>query len=183
MPPATVGTIIAIVIVLALAVREDILRHRIPNELNAAAFITGLGLAVLSAGASGGAYSLAGAVVGCMALLPFYLLRGMGAGDVKLLGATGAFLGPGGVLLAAALTLIAGGVLAVALSLWRVMQSVRRREASQAGEPSAIWRAVAAIYVVRKERFPYAVAVAAGVALTLWLRGSLGAALVGLGIG
>jgi len=171
-----------LVVVLALAVREDLLRHRIPNELNMAGVILGFGFATLVGGASGAIHSVGGALVGCAALMPFYLLRGMGAGDVKLMGSTGAFLGPSGALLAAALALIAGAVLGIAIVLWRLVEPRPLLETSPLVEGSGAWRAVATILVVRSERFPYAVAIAVGVITTLWLRGSLGALFVALGI-
>jgi prepilin peptidase CpaA len=172
-----------VLVVLAMAVREDLLRHRVPNALNLAALLVGLGLALLDAGLSGIVHSVAGTLVGSAALVPLYLLRGMGAGDVKLMGATGAFLGPSSALLAAALALIAGGVLGVAIVFWRLIEPRLRLEAAPSGEAPAAWNAAATISVVRKEQFPYAVAIAVGVVTTLWLRGSLGALFVALGIG
>ena len=180
MPIVMTGVVIFVV---ALAVREDLLRHRIANSLNLAGLMLGLGLAALAAGVSGVMYSVGGVAVGCAVFVPFYLLRGMGAGDVKLMGATGAFLGPGSALLAAALALIAGCVLGVAIVFWRLIEPRLRLETSPSGEAPAAWKAAATISVVRKERFPYAVAIAVGVVTTLWLRGSLGALFVALGIG
>ncbi len=172
-----------VIVVLALAVRADLLEHRIPNALNLAGLILGLGLASLVGGASGIVYSAGGALVGSAALIPFYLLRGMGAGDVKLMGATGAFLGPSGALLAAALTLIAGAVLGFAIVLWRLVEPRSPLETSPPGEASVAWRAAATISIARKERFPYAVAIAVGVVATLWLRGALGALVSAFGVG
>jgi prepilin peptidase CpaA len=172
MPPATVATISVIFTVLALAVREDALRHRIPNELSASAFVSGLVLALVYGGASACLYSIAGAAVGLVALLPLYLLRGMGAGDVKLMGAIGAFLGPGGALVAVAATLIAGGVLAVAIVVWRFIEPASPVELSSA-VVSAKRHPLETVLIVRKERFPYAVAIAVGVTVAVWLKGWL----------
>lgn len=61
--------------------------------------------------------SLLGMMLGLMALLPLYLMRAMGAGDVKLMAMVGAFLGPADVLGAVLGTFVVGGVLAVAYSL------------------------------------------------------------------
>ena len=63
------------------------------------------------------AASIAGAALGFAILLPFYLAGGMGGGNVKLMAAFGALLGPSGVLLAALLSAIVGGVWAAASSL------------------------------------------------------------------
>lgn len=173
----------AVLIVLAFAVREDLLRHRIPNTLNAAALLLGLGLASLTAGWSGLINSVGGALVGCAALVPFYLLRGMGAGDVKLMAAAGAFLGPSSSLLAAAMALVAGATLAVAIIVWRLVEPKPRLDVSSAGGATAAWRAAATISTVRHERFPYAVAIGVGVVGTLWLQGSLGSLVTAVGIG
>jgi prepilin peptidase CpaA len=52
-------------------------------------------------------------------LLPLYILRATGAGDVKLMAMVGAYLGPWGVASAALLSFIAGGALALAVALGR----------------------------------------------------------------
>ena len=70
-------------------------------------------------GALGAAQSLLGVLVGLALFLPLYLWRAMGAGDVKLLAALGAFAGPLEIISLALIILIAGGLLAVARMLWR----------------------------------------------------------------
>jgi len=173
----------SVILVLALAVRADLLEHRIPNALNLAGLILGTGLACLVGGTSGIVYSAGGALVGSAVLIPLYLARGMGAGDVKLMGAAGAFLGPSGALLAAALTLIAGAVLGIAVVLWRLVEPRSPLATSPPAEASVAWRAAATISIARKERFPYAVAIAVGVVATLWLRGALGVLVSAFGVG
>ena len=173
----------SVLVFLALAAREDLLRHRIPNVLNAVALLMGLWLATLAEGRVGFVNSAGGALVGCAMLVPFYLLRGMGAGDVKLMAAAGAFLTPSSAFLAAALTLIAGCTLAVAIIVWRLAEPRPIWEASPAGGAPSAGTAAAKISIVRKERFPYAVAIGCGVVATLWLQGSLGSLFVALGIG
>jgi prepilin peptidase CpaA len=66
----------------------------------------------------GALFALGGLAVGLAAFLPAYLFRIMGAGDVKLMAMVGAFLGTWGTVGALLSTLIAGGVLALALALW-----------------------------------------------------------------
>ena len=56
-------------------------------------------------------------MAGTALFLPFFLLGGMGAGDVKLLAALGAWLGPRDALWLAVYASMAGGVLAVVLGL------------------------------------------------------------------
>jgi prepilin peptidase CpaA len=174
----------AVMAVAALAVREDVVRHRIPNRLNLAALLLGCSLAFLAGGSRGLVlHAAGGALVGCGVFVPFYLLRGMGAGDAKLMGALGSFLGPGGALLAAAWALVAGAVIALAIVAWRLVEPRPRLEHTSAGASSVVWRAMDRLSTVRNERFPYAVAIAAGVLMTLWLQGSLRTLYSALGIG
>lgn len=62
--------------------------------------------------------ALGGLTVGFGALLPGYLLRVLGAGDVKLMAMVGAFLGIWGAVEAVLASLIAGGLLALALAAY-----------------------------------------------------------------
>lgn len=173
----------AVLIALALAAREDVLRHRIPNTLNATALLLGVGLAGLAGGWSGFVDSVGGAAIGFAVLFPFYLRRGMGAGDVKLMAAAGAYLDPSSALLAAAIALVAGVFLAVALVTRGQAEARMQHELAPAGEATAVWRAAAAFLSARHERFPYAVAIGIGVASALAWNGSLGGLWAALGIG
>ena len=67
--------------------------RRIPNWLTVPGLVLGLLANGLAWGWSGAVGSLEGAGLGLALLLPFVLLRGLGAGDWKLAGALGAFLG------------------------------------------------------------------------------------------
>jgi prepilin peptidase CpaA len=62
-----------------------------------------------------------GMLVGAAALMPLYLARACGAGDLKLMAMVGAFVGPTTVLHAALYTLLAGGVLSL---VWMLVQGV-----------------------------------------------------------
>ena len=64
-------------------------------------------------------FPLAGLGLGLLLFLPLYLLRAMGAGDVKLLAMVGAFLGAGDTLRVALASIVVGGVLAVLFALAR----------------------------------------------------------------
>ena len=97
----------------------DIRTRRIPNELTAA--MAGVGVGLAAAGVSGVtlAASLAGFGVGLLLMLPGHALGATGAGDVKLMAAIGALVGPAVVFNAFLFTAVAGGVLAVAVAIRR----------------------------------------------------------------
>lgn len=95
----------------------------------------------------------------------------MGAGDVKLMAAVGAFLGPLPVIGAALLTFVSGGVLSLAVALWsrslgRVLNNLRLM-----GMVALTGRATgfALRDVETTGRLPYALAIAVGTGLQLWL--------------
>jgi len=67
--------------------------RRIPNWLTVPGLLIGVLANVLTGGRDGLKASLLGAGLGLLALLPFVLLRSLGAGDWKLAGALGAFVG------------------------------------------------------------------------------------------
>ena len=57
--------------------------------------------------------SLLGLLIGCLSLSPLYLTGGMAAGDIKMMGVVGAFLGPKAAFLAAMATLVAGSIIGI----------------------------------------------------------------------
>jgi prepilin peptidase CpaA len=95
----------------------DIRTRRIPNALTFGGAAAALGYFALTNGWSGLGNSAAGWSTGLGLFLPIFLLGGMGAGDVKLLGAVGACLGPKATLYCALYTILAGGVLALIVAL------------------------------------------------------------------
>ena len=97
----------------------DLRTRRIPNELTAA--MTGLGIALAATGVSGLSVggSFLGYALGLVLMLPGYRLGATGAGDVKLLAAVGAIVGPALVVTAFFCTALAGGVIAVVVAVRR----------------------------------------------------------------
>ncbi|MBI4508441.1 MAG: prepilin peptidase [Deltaproteobacteria bacterium] len=91
---------------------SDLRQRRIPNALNLAVLLCGLGVRALMGGPSALALGLAGAGTGLALLIVLFHARWIGGGDVKLAMAIGAWLGPEGTLLATLLGLAGGGVLA-----------------------------------------------------------------------
>ena len=71
----------------------DLRTRKIPNWLTVSGFLVGLGMNSILGGWHGAKVSLEGAGVALGLLLPLVLLRGLGAGDWKLMGAVGALMG------------------------------------------------------------------------------------------
>lgn len=95
----------------------DVRSRRIPNALTFGAALAGIAVHVWLDGADGLKTAAGGWLVGTLLFLPFFLLRGMGGGDVKLLAALGAWLGPDRTIWLALYSLAAGGVFGVAVAL------------------------------------------------------------------
>jgi prepilin peptidase CpaA len=106
------------------AVLDDLRRGAISNWVNLTAIAGGLLYHSIHQGWRGLASSSGGAVLGFAVFLVVYAMGGMGGGDVKLMAAFGALLGPLGILTAAVLTSVIGGLMAAASLALR-----RRRKA------------------------------------------------------
>ena len=110
------------VVALALggtAVIGDLRSRTIPNWLSLSGVAAGILCGVCNGGLRGAAMAVAGAGAGFAILLLFHLLGGLGGGDVKLMAAFGALLGPSDVLTAAVIAAVAGALLAMIVLLWR----------------------------------------------------------------
>jgi prepilin peptidase CpaA len=108
---------VAVIVVAGMASVSDVRTARIPNILTFGAAAAALVYLFASHGWSGLAGAGEGWAVGVLLFLPFFLLGGLGAGDVKLLGAMGAWLGPREVFWVAVYASIAGGVMALTVAL------------------------------------------------------------------
>src|SRR5215469_15269303 len=97
----------------------DIQHHRIPNWLTYPGLLLGLGLRAVLFGWKGLQTGLEGCLLGGGILLLFYLVRAMGAGDVKLMAAIGSVVGPNQIINILIATAVFGGVLAIGYALYR----------------------------------------------------------------
>jgi prepilin peptidase CpaA len=157
------------------AVITDLRTRIIPNILVLAGALTGVLLGGLHPEGIGFLRALGGLALGLAIFLPPYLLRAMGAGDVKLMAMSGAFLGYAAIVEAALWVLLVGGALALVFALRR---GVARRMAANLRE---MFFSAAASVQIRSlpdfstgpqtaARLPYAVAIALGVAAFLLAR-------------
>lgn len=135
----------------------DLRWRRIPNWLTLGTAILGLGLNVALGGLPAGLAALGGLALGLALLLPFYVLRAVGAGDVKLLAALGALLGPQALISVALYGAVVGGLMSAVILLGRGRLMLALNElVVQRSLPSRSGATA-----------PYAVAIASGVYLTL----------------
>lgn len=161
---------IAIVVGVA-AVIDDLARRHIANWIPAAALAGGFGWQIGTHGWSGAWTATAGTLAGFAVFLIFYLLGGMGGGDVKLMAGFGALLGPGQLLAAALWTAAVGGVMAVGVIAWR---GLRRRfwpRAAVGAMDGAVEPEQGEPERDREASIPYAPAIALGVWLSMAARG------------
>lgn len=108
----TTSYALALAVVL-LAALEDLRSRRIPNRLTLPAMLVGLCLHGAAGGPTGLWFSLAGLLTGFGLLILFYVLGGLGAGDVKLLAASGALLGAEGAQSVFIVALVLAGIVSL----------------------------------------------------------------------
>jgi prepilin peptidase CpaA len=110
----TTYTVWGFAIVLALlAGWIDFRSHRIPNWLTVSGFSIGIVMHAAFGGWSGAKTALLGAGIPLAILLPVVLLRGLGAGDWKLMGALGAIVGSDEILRVLFGAIVFAGLIAI----------------------------------------------------------------------
>lgn len=106
-----------VIILVVGAAFTDFRWHKIPNILT----FPGMGVGIVGHGVTQGwdglGFSLAGLGLGLVLLLGFYAMGGMAAGDVKLMAAVGAFVGPLNVFLVVLMTTILGGLYSIGMMI------------------------------------------------------------------
>jgi prepilin peptidase CpaA len=158
----------ALIAVVLTAAVYDFRFRKIPNWVNACGVVLGFGLNVLFFGLHGLVLASEGLLLGFAVYLPLYLLRGMGAGDVKLMAAIGALAGPGnwfeifigtafvGGAAAAVYALIKGRFNETCWNLVFILKDLARLRAPHRNNPHLSVRNEAAL------RMPHGVSIAIG---------------------
>jgi prepilin peptidase CpaA len=165
---------IVVVLIAGMACLSDIRTARIPNLLTFGAAAAGVLYLFASSGWPGMAEAIEGWAVGVLLFAPFFALGGMGAGDVKLLGAMGAWIGPREILWVALYASMAGGVMALIVAL---ATGYLRRAIANLRMLITYWQVVGirplpelTLAGGHAPSLPYAVPMAAGLLMMLWLQ-------------
>lgn len=122
---AIVFKLIIISMLLLLALISDLRTYSIKNFITYGFMLLGLTVNLVMEGVSGLAFSLQGIILPAACLFILYIMRILGAGDVKLLCAVGAVMGAAFALYAAVCSFICGGFIASGLMLARKNASER----------------------------------------------------------
>ncbi|HBG47013.1 MAG TPA: prepilin peptidase [Deltaproteobacteria bacterium] len=170
---ADMNAVFLLTAVLLFAAANDIRFRKIPNYLTYTSMASAIAYNTITYRLDGLLFSLEGILLGFSFLALPFLMGGMGAGDVKLLGAVGALLGPKGVLMAFLFTAIVGGAYSIALLAFRGLL---------AGTVSRYWVALKNLLLTGSLRFMpspvkekdssfcYGVAIAVGTLLSVFTR-------------
>jgi prepilin peptidase CpaA len=149
----------------------DLRARRIPNALSGAGALLGLCLSAAYFGSAGVASGLLGVLVMIAVLLAPFALGGLGAGDVKMMAAVGAFLGPRLAVLCLLAGMVVGGVV-MALHLARLGRLGEKLAALKAMVIAAgISRSVAPLRIAADDTgaisLPYSIPLGLGTAVVV----------------
>lgn len=147
----------------SLAALIDLWSRRIPNWVTFGTLLGGVAINAWLHGFGGAMLALAGAALGLALLSPFYYIRAIGAGDVKLLAAVGSLIGPQALVSVAVYGALVGGAISVVILLRRRLLARTLGDMLRGALPRR--SGVMA---------PYGVAIASGVYLSLLLPSVLG---------
>lgn len=157
---------------LTAAFITDITKRKIPNMLCAAGFLAGIGFHAFISGGTGIGYALLGALLGFAPLLILYMIRAVGAGDVKLFAAIGALSGGEFVLQSLMYALIYAAVIGCLILFWRGEWKSRGGPIYTMLMGILIWKRLKPLDTYRKSahhiRFPFMWAVMPAAATVFW---------------
>jgi prepilin peptidase CpaA len=177
--PVVPAVTVALVATGVVASLWDIRTRRIPNALTFGSAAIAMAFHALESGdlrtlGFAVSWSAAGWLLGLLLYLPLFMLGALGGGDVKLLAAFGAWLGPVGVLWTALYGAIAGGALALP---WVIARRAFGRTLSNVWGLVGYWRLVGirphpalTLETPGTIRLPYALPIAVGALCAWWWR-------------
>ena len=115
--PAAAQVLLAILTLMAAG--YDMRYRRIPNWLTVPGLLAGIAVNTVTNGWPGAKASLLGAGLGLLLLLPFVVIKALGAGDWKLIGAIGACLGTTRLIAVLIGSILVAGVMAIGLIIYK----------------------------------------------------------------
>lgn len=155
--------------ILVAAAIGDLRTRRIPNKLVVSLAVLGMAYSVArSPNLAGFIDAGGGLIVGLACWLPFYLLGWLGAGDVKLYAAAGAWLGPLRSLEGAAVAALFGALLSL---MWMVKSMGMKNVAHTLGMAAASPQLLSPDPNGSRKRsvMPYGIAIAFGALWAGWM--------------
>ena len=164
-------------VLLVVACITDVRWRRVPNALVVVLALLGVAFSTWTdPWFPGLGRAVSGLLVGFAIWIGFYLVGGMGAGDVKLFAAAATWLGPTGAWQASLVAALLGGVLSViALMIQRRLREGSERVAIAISTMSVSPLGAVEPGVARKRYLPYGIALSGGALLIAWVPGILGA--------
>ena len=163
----------AVVITIAAAIC-DLRTRRIPNVLTFGSALAGIAVNTWLGGWTGGALASGGWLIGVACFFPLFALGGIGAGDLKLLAAVGAWLGPITVIWVALFSSIAGGLMGLVIA---VASGYTTQALVNLSWMFRFWRSAGlrpvpelTLATHKGPRLAYAVPVLAGLMVAIWLK-------------
>lgn len=165
-PPLIIQIVLALVVLTAGV--YDFKFRRVPNWLVLAGLVIGIALNTFLYEMAGLWLALKGLGLAFAIYFPLYLIRGMGAGDVKLMAAVGSIVGPSNWFGIFVLTAILGGLLGIVVVLLKgrmrrtfsnigwILRSLLYRQAPYAGKPELDVKSAQGM------RLPHAMVIALG---------------------
>ena len=164
----------AILLIALAACVTDLRSRRIPNVLTFGAAIAGIAFHAIAPGGEGLGVALLGWAIGIAVFFVPFALGGLGGGDVKLLGALGAWFGPAGTVWLALYTGVAGGLMAIVVS---IASGYGRQALSNIYLLLAHWRVSGlralpeiSLATSKGPKLAYALPIFAGTVVAVWLK-------------
>lgn len=152
--------IIAVCVLTIICIFTDIKSYRVSNKCLGIFIVMAIGLMVVDYKDAIG--YLLGTIFPLVILWPVYKLKGLGAGDVKMLGVLGAFLGASRIMKIIWISLVAGGIMAAGKIIFMGVDMYRLRM------NLLEIKSAAKISDVKKElRIHYTIAIGIGVIVAL----------------
>lgn len=163
-PPLIQWLLVSSLVALCVA---DSRTYRLPNRFTLPLWVLGLAWHGLSPQGLGWSWSLRGAAVAVLPLLWFVLRGRMGAGDLKLMGAIGAWLGGWTSLHVLAISGLAGALLEMLRRVWPSPAA----DPSPAGPPDSLVFDCRPDFSPRRRWIPFSLPITIGVILMVLFPG------------